>query len=178
MLPRRLLSTLNKQKLPKVAVFDLDHTIWPFGVDTFCLTPPFHENNKGQVIDMSAKVIEHFPDIPQIFQYLNDNGIKIGVASRTRYPTGALSLLKKLRLEPKIDYFEVYPGQKMKHFQRIADQSNVSYEEMIFFDDEERNIEDITGIGVFSVLVPRDTGVTNTQFKRSLEEFSEKQRKT
>src|SRR6218665_4126240 len=137
MILRRFLSNINKQtisKLPRLAVFDLDHTIWPFGVDTFCFTPPFHLNDKGQVIDMSAKVIEYFADIPQVFGYLQDNRIKIGVASRTCFPSGAKDLLERLNLNENIDYFEIYPGQKVKHFERIALESGIHYSDMIFFD--------------------------------------------
>lgn len=41
---------------------------------------------------------------------------------------------------------------------------------MIFFDDEQRNISDLTKVGVLSILVK--DGVTNNVIKKGLEEFA------
>lgn len=177
MISVRALSRVAKHssyRLPRLAVFDLDHTLWPFGVDTFCFTPPYHLcQTTGKVIDMSAKHIEHFEDTPRVLQYLHSIGVPVAVASRTKYPYGANALLDIFRLSPYIRYFEIYPGQKVKHFGRLRDQTGVEFEEMIFFDDEHRNIVDVTGLGVFSVLVDHNTGATESVVKESLDKFAQ-----
>lgn len=55
------------------------------------------------------------------------------------------------------DNLQIYPGCKTAHFARIHDESDIAYEEMLFFDDESRN-KNVESLGVTMKLV-RD-GVT------------------
>ena len=159
---------------PKLVVFDIDHTLWPFGVDSFCFTPPYHVcKTTGKVMDMSNKPIEYFPDTLIVLKYLQSINVAVAVASRTRYPSGANELLKFLNLSQYIKYFETYPGQKIKHFHRLRDQSGAQFDEMIFFDDEERNIIDVSELGVYCVLVDHDSGATEAVVKESLAKFAQ-----
>ena len=43
---------------------------------------------------------------------------------------------------------EIYPSTKTKHFNSIAKKSGVPYSNMVFFDDEHRNIRDVGEMGV------------------------------
>jgi magnesium-dependent phosphatase 1 len=64
------------------------------------------------------------------------------------------------RTEKGIDFFDhlqIYPGSKMRHFQHLHSETGIPYEDMLFFDDENRNRE-VEGLGVVMWLV-RD-GVT------------------
>lgn len=46
-------------------------------------------------------------------------------------------------------------------FFRIKERSRLGYEDMLFFDAEERNIQDVQKLGVTSILVPdTETGLT------------------
>lgn len=164
--------TNGKLKLPKVVVFDLDHTVWPFGIDSFKLVPPYHYYH-GKLIDMCQQEIKTFPDIKKIFEYLHVNGVEIAAASRTQYPTGALHLLNMLGFDKYINYYEIYPGQKLKHFEKIQIQSGAKYNEMVFFDDEERNIIDISPLGVMTVYINSETGVTMEVFEETMKKYSE-----
>lgn len=171
---RRALSSTAKVRLPKLAVFDIDHTLWGFGVDTFCYTPPYHiDKSTGKLIDMSAKTIEAFPYAETVLKYVKSLDMKVAVASRTRYPSGAYTLLEMLNLKQHIDYFEIYPGVKTKHFERIHAESGVPYSDIIFFDDEERNIVDVSKLGVYAVLVDHDKGATEEVVKDSLSKFAQ-----
>jgi magnesium-dependent phosphatase 1 len=113
---------------------------------------------------------------------LKQKGIKVAAASRTSAPEIAKDMLKLLRLPSKptlspsssslsasltsskaIDVFDVleaYPGSKISHFERIAETTGIPYEEMLFFDDENRNKE-VEVLGVTMWLV-RD-GVGNDE---------------
>lgn len=53
---------------------------------------------------------------------------------------------------------------------RLRRRSGVSYSDMIFFDDEERNIEDVSQLGVTSILV-RD-GLTPKVVKEGFAEYA------
>lgn len=85
---------------------------------------------------------------------------EIAVASRTSYPQGAESLLNLFGLDKYIKYKEIYPGCKHTHFNRLHKDSGANYSEMIFFDDEFRNIKDLKKLGVESILIDPDVGVT------------------
>lgn len=85
---------------------------------------------------------------------------EIAVASRTSYPQGAESLLTLFGMDKYIKYKEIYPGCKLTHFARLAERTGFQYSEMLFFDDESRNIRDLKTVGVESVLIDPDVGVT------------------
>ncbi|CAL1285766.1 unnamed protein product, partial [Larinioides sclopetarius] len=116
---------------PKLIVFDLDYTLWPFWVDTHVRSP-----------------------------------IK---KDKTEWPEGAKKLLKLFDWEKYFTYKEIYPGRKTTHFKRMQEASGISYSDMLFFDDEERNISDLRTIGVTSILVP--DGVNKQILEEALQSF-------
>lgn len=165
------LSKITGARLPKIAVFDLDHTCWPFAVDSYQYVPPYHFY-QGKLVDNNNQEIKSYPDFPKIFQMLQSNSIKVAVASRTTYPSGAYRLLDLLDWNKYINYYQIYPGKKTKHFQKIKEESGFDYQEMIFFDDEERNIVDVGALGVYAVYVDPYTGATESIVLESLEKFA------
>uniref|UniRef100_A0A4W2IPG3 Magnesium dependent phosphatase 1 n=1 Tax=Bos indicus x Bos taurus TaxID=30522 RepID=A0A4W2IPG3_BOBOX len=96
-------------RLPKLAVFDLDYTLWPFWVDTH-VDPPFHKSRTGEV-------------------------------------EGANQLLELFDLVRYFVHREIYPGSKVMHFERLQRKTGVPFSQMIFFDDEKRNIVDVSKLG-------------------------------
>lgn len=103
-----------------------------------------------------------------MLQRLRSEGIEIAAASRTAAPDYAYDALKHLKLKNRnggenisaktlFDYTEIYPGSKIKHFQKLAKKSGFAYEDMLFFDDESRNKE-VETLGVTFQLV----GVSGT----------------
>ena len=57
---------------------------------------------------------------------------------------------------------------------RIASDSGQPLSQMLFFDDEHRNIRDLEGIGVVSILVQK--GVTKNVIKEGLKAFAERRK--
>ncbi|KAF7988503.1 hypothetical protein HCN44_001076 [Aphidius gifuensis] len=157
------------EKKPKLLVFDLDYTLWPFWVDTH-VTPPFKKGKDNCVVDAQGKKIKFYPDVPELLKKLKNDGYEIGIASRTSEIKGANQLLKLFDWDKYIDYKEIYPGCKITHFKKIKNASGVNYEDMIFFDDENRNIRDLTEVGVLSILVK--DGVDNGVVKNALDKYS------
>ncbi|NJM15393.1 MAG: hypothetical protein HC896_08460 [Bacteroidales bacterium] len=47
----------------------------------------------------------------------------------------------------------MFPASKVVHFNEISRELNVEYEDMVFFDDDPVNIEDVTNLGVKSIFV-------------------------
>jgi len=104
---------------------------------------------------------------------------KIGAASRTGAVDIANELLQLFKWENYFHYKQIYPGSKVTHFQRLKKDSGLEYVDMIFFDDEERNIRDVEKLGVCCVYV--ENGVTmsllNTAFKKFAESYNERRTK-
>ncbi|XP_055392958.1 magnesium-dependent phosphatase 1 isoform X3 [Bubalus kerabau] len=97
-------------RLPKLAVFDLDYTLWPFWVDTH-VDPPFHKSSDETVRDRRGQSIQLYPEVPEVLERLRGLGVPIAAASRLQRKTG------------------------------------VPFSQMIFFDDEKRNIVDVSKLG-------------------------------
>ncbi|EFX05882.1 magnesium dependent phosphatase [Grosmannia clavigera kw1407] len=99
--------------LPRLFVFDLDYTLWPFWVDTH-VTPPLkvaspaaraghahpRPNQPAPVIavDRIGETFGFYGDVPDLLQALAAAGLRVGVASRTSAPDLARDLLRLLQV--------------------------------------------------------------------------------
>ncbi|XP_033024793.1 magnesium-dependent phosphatase 1-like [Lacerta agilis] len=156
-------------KRPSLVVFDLDYTLWPFWVDTH-VDPPFQKNSDGSVQDHNRQPINLYPEVPAVLEKLQAEAIPMAAASRTGEIRGANQLLDLFGLNRFICYAEIYPGSKVTHFQKLSQQTGVPLSQMLFFDDESRNIYDISKLGVACILVPN--GMNLSLLKQGLEAFA------
>ncbi|CAG8434183.1 8470_t:CDS:2 [Funneliformis mosseae] len=155
----------NVKLLPSLFVFDLDYTLWPLWIDTHTSGSPFKADpfKPHCVKDRHGKLLKLYSDVPEIFRLIkNCPKPHIAVASRTHEPEWARKVLSIMpfpadegcdsiknssngvnyrSLADIIDYDEIYPGSKLKHFRSLHKKSGIPYREMIFFDDELRNKE-------------------------------------
>ncbi|KAH9522769.1 Magnesium-dependent phosphatase 1 [Dermatophagoides farinae] len=151
----------------KLIVFDLDYTLWPFWVDTH-VTPPFHRNGK-YVYDVHGALVKYYPEVPAILERLKSLGYMIGIASRTSAIQEANDLLQLLKWNHWIDYKQIYPGCKIQHLTQLSKQSGCQFDQIIFFDDEQRNIIDLKRINVCSILV--NNGMTFKLLNEGIDKF-------
>jgi len=142
-----------------LVVFDLDFTLWDCG-GTWCdhTNPPYYKQN-GIIRDDDDRIIRLYAEVPSILEHLVNQNLQIGVASRTSAPEWADELMQLFDIKKYVDHFEIYPGSKIKHFKSLQKKTGLLYRDMLFFDDEYRNIEELSGLGVESVFV--EEGITN-----------------
>ena len=52
------------------------------------------------------------------------------------------------------DLVEIFPGTKRKHFEALRNKSGVPFSQMLFFDNERINVEEVGQLGVTSIYCP------------------------
>lgn len=147
-------------------VFDLDFTLWDCG-GTWCdhTNPPYYKQN-GLIRDEEGRKLRLYPDVITILESIKYRQIPMGVASRTSAPEWADELMRLFEIKKFFSHFEIYPGSKLNHFNSLQQKSKLSYSDMVFFDDEYRNIEEVSQLGVEAVYV--DDGITKTHIEKYL----------
>ncbi|CAN8270768.1 unnamed protein product [Cochlearia groenlandica] len=145
------------QVLPKLIVFDLDYTLWPFYCE--CLS--------------KRESPSLYPQAKGVLSGIKEKGIEMAVASRSPTCDIANTFLEKLNIKSFFVAKEIYSSwsHKTEHFQKIHTRTGVPFNEMLFFDDEDRNIKSVSKMGVTSILV--GNGVTLGAFRQGLNEFSQ-----
>ncbi|KAG2216439.1 hypothetical protein INT45_012627 [Circinella minor] len=173
------------ERLPKMVVFDLDYTCWETWID--CTSgPPFtYDANVNVVYTKHQEDVRLFKDLSTVFALIKSlPDIKIGIASRTHtddWATAALELFRIPQIEgsptmmSQIDYFEAYPGSKIKHFKELEKKSGIPCKDMVFFDDMRYNNE-VTKLGVLFNLVDTRKGVTIQSLIASLVQYDKESR--
>ena len=146
-----------------LAVFDLDFTLWDCG-GTWCdhTNPPYYKQNEI-IRDRDERSIILYPDVRSILDHLNEQKVLMGVASRTGAPDWADELMRLFNIKKYFEYFEIYPGSKLNHFKSLQEKTGLAYQNMIFFDDEYRNIEEVGRLGVETVFV--ENGISMDKIK-------------
>jgi magnesium-dependent phosphatase 1 len=176
------LSSLTDGSLPKLIIFDLDYTLWPFFASTS--TPPFQASSShDSAKDSLGKSFAFYSQVPSILNSLRSHGIKLGAASRTSTPDKATELLKLLHVVDEggdkrkaIDYFdhmEIYPGSKITHFTEFQRATGLRFEDMLLFDDEERNLE-VESLGVTMFLIGQGVGVSRQDIEDGVRKWRER----
>lgn len=153
-------------KLPKLIVFDLDFTLWDCG-GTWCdcLSPPFILR-KSRIFDRGGRHIRLYDEVHSILDQCDSHDVPMALASRTEQPPWARELIDLLGVSGRFAHAEIYPSSKLKHFSALQRASGIEFAEMLFFDDEMRNIREVGNLGVTSILV--EDGITRQMFEDSL----------
>lgn len=169
--------------LPKLLVFDLDYTLWPFWVDTHPSPPLKGSNDQGHSVqDARGGSYGFYPEVPSILSAvkLHTTGMTLGAASRTSATELARRMLNLLKVDDGkaidlFDHMEIYPGSKITHFTRLQKSTDLPYEEMLFFDDESRN-KNVETLGVTMHLI-RD-GVSRVEIDAGVRSWRKRHGRT
>ena len=149
----------------KVIVFDLDQTLW-WCVNTWIdmsAGAPFTRVETDALIDREGYRLELFTDSRRVLEALLEKGYELAVASRSGEPEWAHEAMKKLDLVSYFSEILIFPGTKLTHFELLKKRLDCEYSEMLFLDDERKNLDDIAGIGVDCIHVRN--GVEFSQIK-------------
>jgi magnesium-dependent phosphatase 1 len=157
-------------KKPALIVFDLDFTLWPFRVDKSAKSP-FRVSKKGNVTDAKGRVFKTFPEVPQLLMTLTNNGYSLAVASRIEDIPGAYQLLQLFGITQYFQYKEIYPNTKTVHFHQLHAKTGMKFDHMVFFDDDKRNVRDVSRLGVMAIQVPQG-GMTFSVLNTGLLSFA------
>ncbi|KAI3752929.1 hypothetical protein L2E82_24971 [Cichorium intybus] len=114
-----------------------------------------------------------YPHAKGILNALKEKEVDMAIASRSPTRDIAVNFVDKLGIKSMFVAQEIFSSwtHKTEHFKKIQQKTQVPFNQMLFFDDENRNIEAVSKMGVTSILV--NNGVTIEAFRQGLKEFSQ-----
>ncbi|KAE8890770.1 hypothetical protein PF005_g7392 [Phytophthora fragariae] len=176
-------------RVPRLVVFDLDYTLWSPYIDVLSGGSFTETEHPGTVLDRYGGELSLLPDVQAVLDVIETDlrfgATKVAIASRTGEIEAAkecMGLLKvriggqEMRtLQSIASYVEIYPTCKLAHFNEFVQQSGVAYEDMLFFDDEYRNVQDVSKLGVTCQYC--EDGLTWTSWLQGMEAYQKAKRK-
>jgi magnesium-dependent phosphatase 1 len=146
---------------------------------------PFVKTSKSTVVDSAGTRLGCYPAalasvaLTKSCSAFRERGTRIAIASRTHRGNWARELLNAfevhgddddvLALASCVDFVDIASGSKTKHFARLREKSGVSYADMLFFDNERENIDEVARLGVACVHCPG--GLSADAWRRGLTFF-------
>ncbi|XP_074249359.1 magnesium-dependent phosphatase 1 isoform X1 [Saimiri boliviensis] len=127
----------------------------------------------GTVRDRRGQDVRLYPEVPEVLKRLQSLGVPGAAASRTGEIEGANQLLELFDLIRYFVHREIYPGSKVTHFERLQQKTGIPFSQMIFFDDERRNIVDVSKLGVTCIHI--QNGMNLQTLSQGLETFAKAQ---
>jgi magnesium-dependent phosphatase 1 len=176
-----IVRTWNELKnKPKCIVFDLDYTLWPFIVGD-SLVPSFTRKQfvhngieQVKVYDHQGKEAAPHKDVIEILKSLKsiDGNLLLAIASRSKTPSFAMSLIEHFDWKSSFDSVQIYPGTKQKHLSTIKKELKIThFKDFLFFDDDKLNINQANSLGVCSYQVTRRCGLNIDAVLNGLKQF-------
>jgi len=169
---------------PSFIVLDLDDTVWCGDVD-MTSGPPFKTD--GRRLPILAQKGGHgdklipFPDVPEVFDWIEEKGLKVLVSTHTYKPEWAnevLSLLQTARGTPYSDLLAMPLGKEVQkktkdvHLKLLAASVGCECADMVFFDDKDCNVRDGSRVGATSCTTAE--GLSWATFVECLKRFAQK----
>lgn len=171
---------------PKVIVFDLDGCLWRPEMYELAWDgnhAPFEQwgSDKTRMKSRLNTVVRLIGDVPQLLDEVAQSeewqDTIFAISSCTDEPTWARELLGKFEcpesgktLQQVITGpWEISYDAKTNHFQRIAQKTGISLQDMMFFDNEERNCRSVSKLGVTVAYAP--SGVKRSIWQQAMTAF-------
>lgn len=117
------------------------------------------------------RILSLYQDIHSIIQFCLSHNIHLSICSKSSNYENAQQILTSFGLWEYFQYPQIYYARKSVHFRNLRGCTNYLYHEYLFFDDEIRNIEICSNIGVRTQLVNKSTGLTWSTFLDGLKSY-------
>lgn len=182
---------LLQQRRPKMIVIDLDNTVWPdFSIEA--TSPPYiflsaassspkaDSNGAGNGgIKLLCKdrftnlptILILYPEILDVLLFCRAENMPLSICSRTSQPETVKAILQSLRVWDYFSFPQLFPARKTVHFRNLQSITGLQYSDMLFFDDEYKNIDICTSLGVSSCLVDRNSGLDGITLVKGLRSY-------
>ena len=155
--------------LPRIVVFDLDACCWTPELYQIGRGAPFkYDATKCEATASGGDRVRLLGDVRSIWGELHSSEIwrqtDVAIASRCDEPQWAHELLSKFEVLPGVTMIDVanhnlvqiHSGNKKSHFAQISKSSGVAYPDMLFFDDDPWNIDQVKPISTLSLYARAD----------------------
>lgn len=176
-------TSASSPRLPPALVFDLDGCVWDPEMYEMWGSggSPFTPVKSGDLKGRDGTIVRLLGDVREIFrEFATDpkwNRAKICIASRCDEPSWARECIQKFSLGGNLklkDVFdenltEIYKALKSQQLKAISKKCGIPLKEMIFFDNEYGNCQDVAKAGATVVYTP--DGVTRELFQQGLDTF-------
>jgi magnesium-dependent phosphatase 1 len=142
--------------LPRIIVFDLDACCWTPELYQIGRGAPFkYDGTKCEATASGGDRVRLLGDVRSIWGELHSSELwrqtDVAIASRCDEPKWARELLSKFEVLPGVtmidvanpELVQIHSGNKKTHFAEISKSSGVAYADMLFFDDDPWNIEQV-----------------------------------
>ena len=147
-------------KVPKLIAFDLDGTVW--SPDMYELWSsggaPFKKISSKKLVDRGGTTVKLIGVIGEILHELHTDDrwdtTKVAWVSCTDEPSWADECLNKFDTTGGTPLIEtahssqIFKSNKQVHFKKLQVEFGFDFSEMLFFDNEYRNIETVSKLGV------------------------------
>ncbi|XP_050539781.1 magnesium-dependent phosphatase 1-like isoform X3 [Daktulosphaira vitifoliae] len=121
---------------------------------------PFQLDCLKKVKDVYGNEYSLFPEVLDALFKLSKENYILAVASRIEDITTAYLLLNFFNIAHYFTYIEIYPYNKSVHFKWLNLKSCIPYNQMVFYDDDVRNIRCVSKLGVHTLLVQSNIGLS------------------
>mmetsp|Transcript_39420 Transcript_39420/g.70506 ORF Transcript_39420/g.70506 Transcript_39420/m.70506 type:complete len:261 (-) Transcript_39420:73-855(-) len=183
--PRLIRAAELREDLPKCVVFDLDGCLWypeMYELSWQRGGAPFSLDAAGVMRDRGGCVVSLHSGVDAALTELATDAkwqdAVVAVASCCDVPQWAHELLGKFefgsaksksKLASVLTVRQIHKGSKQDHFREIAETVGCEFEEMIFFDNEKYNCDQVARLGVTCIYCP--DGVTSAAWSEGMEAF-------
>eukprot|EP00798_Chlamydomonas_sp_ICE-L_P021435 gene21435-28400_t len=181
--------------VPALIAFDLDGTLWYPEMYMLNGGAPFRRDKNGNVFDSGGTRLELMGTSADILKaFATDpkwENTAVAYVSKTEYPEWAIPALKTIIISDSwgdsakgrqggkgpVSMWdlcngiqEIYPGSKLTHFKAIKNKTNIEFEDMVFYDNENWNIRECSKLGITCVYTP--DGMTAKTWKDGLDRYT------
>lgn len=110
---------------------------------------------------LSGTKLELYPEALQVLDEWSKK-CNLAITSGTSYPQGVTSLFKLFNIEKYIDFMELSPAinRSSDHVSRLLQRTGFDAHDVLYLDDEMRNLKELKFLGVKSALINSEVGVT------------------